>query len=66
MSGQRAHEGVVVEKWRWGGLKVVREPMQRNESRVTGAAGTAMRVSINLIDTAIILENWTGNLQWIG
>lgn len=57
MFGLRADEGVVVKKRRWGDLEVVRKPMRRNESRVTGAAGTAMLVNIKLAGTTIKIED---------
>lgn len=56
MSGLRAHESVA-EKRRWGGLKVVRKLMRRNESRVTGAAGPEMRVNIKENGATMQLEN---------
>lgn len=55
MSGMRAHEGVD-KKRRWGSLKMVRKLMRRNESKVTVAAGTEMRVSIKETDAAMQLR----------
>lgn len=70
MSGRRVHEGVVVEKRRWGGLNVIRKPMRRNESRVMDVTGTGVRVNIQLTGAAIVTKNWTGSelegLAWKG